>query len=170
VLSRDGEENLEIFDSPAIAETLLSQIITNFVTAIGHKENVPLLQKVADKSFITPTALGQYFNDIYNNNVAELQNSKAKLVDDIITKQLDTHYRKQVESLITTVYNLHKTNERDVKMLEQQLMVVSEEKAGYDKQIQELRVQITKAAKERVYIVVIIIVALIAGWLLGRLI
>ena len=34
--------------------------------AIGHKENIPLLQKVADKAFITPTALGQYLNDIYN--------------------------------------------------------------------------------------------------------
>jgi hypothetical protein len=34
-------------------------ISTYFVTMPGRKENVPLIQKVADRSFITPTALGQ---------------------------------------------------------------------------------------------------------------
>jgi hypothetical protein len=30
---------------------------THFITALGHAENVPLLQKIPDKHFITPTAL-----------------------------------------------------------------------------------------------------------------
>ncbi len=32
-----------------------------FVTAIGHAQDVPLLEKIADKTFITPTAFAQYF-------------------------------------------------------------------------------------------------------------
>lgn len=78
-ISRGGGENLEIFDSSDIAQTALT-LTTPFITALGHKENVPLLQKVADKFFITPTALGQYFNQIYNSTIEQLQNSKAKLV------------------------------------------------------------------------------------------
>ena len=87
-MHRGGGENLEIFDNPEIAEAALS-LSTYFITALGHKDNVPLLQKVADKPFITPTALGQYFNDMYNNTIEEFQNSKEKLFDDI-TKQEET--------------------------------------------------------------------------------
>ena len=63
ILSRGGGYNLEIFENPAIAEVSLSPKCL-FLTAIGHKENIPLLQKVADKAFITPTALGQYLNEL----------------------------------------------------------------------------------------------------------
>jgi exonuclease VII large subunit len=46
--SQGGGESLEIFDNPEIAEAALS-LSTYFITALGHKDNVPLLQKVADK-------------------------------------------------------------------------------------------------------------------------
>jgi RNA-binding protein YhbY len=58
VISRGGGDNLEIFDSPVIAEASL-HLPSFFITAIGHQQDTPLLQKVADKSFITPTAFGQ---------------------------------------------------------------------------------------------------------------
>jgi exonuclease VII large subunit len=41
------------------------------VTAIGHKDDVSLLQQVADKAFITPTAFGQFLNEIYNHTIEE---------------------------------------------------------------------------------------------------
>jgi exonuclease VII large subunit len=97
VISRGGGENLDIFNKPTIAEASLN-LQPYFVTALGHKENSPLLQKVADKAFITPTALGQYFNDIYNDTVEQLQDSKAKLVEDI-TNQLQANYDKQIQNL-----------------------------------------------------------------------
>ena len=97
ILSRGGGDNLEIFENPAIAEVSLS-LRCIFLTAIGHKENIPLLQKVADKAFITPTALGQYLNDIYNETVEQLQNSKAKLIDDI-SSQFKANYDKQIQTL-----------------------------------------------------------------------
>ena len=59
---RGGGPGLEIFDDVAIAEAslLLKPIL---VTAIGHAQDDTLLQKLADKQFITPTALGNYLRE-----------------------------------------------------------------------------------------------------------
>ncbi len=59
-IARGGGDNLEIFDKPEIAEVALG-LDSYFVTAIGHAQDVPLLEKIADKTFITPTAFAQYF-------------------------------------------------------------------------------------------------------------
>ena len=53
ILSRGGGDNFEIFENAAIAEVAL-RLKCIFLTAIGHKENIPLLQKVADKSLLHP--------------------------------------------------------------------------------------------------------------------
>ncbi len=86
-----------------------------FVTAIGHKEDISLLQKVADKAFITPTALGQHLRELYNNTIEELQNSKAHLVKQV-TVQLETNYKKQIENLINA-----KTLEEKIVLLQQKI-------------------------------------------------
>lgn len=113
VLSRGGGENLEIFNSPGLAEMCL-ELEPLFVTAIGHKEDNPLVQKVADKAFITPTAFGQYLNRVYNDTVEELQHSKARLVESI-TVQLRAQYEKQVSTLeekMRGVEQLHLSTEK----------------------------------------------------------
>jgi exodeoxyribonuclease VII large subunit len=56
VISRGGGENMEVFNKTSLAEEAL-KLKCPFVTAIGHKQDTPLLQKVADKFFITPTNL-----------------------------------------------------------------------------------------------------------------
>ena len=104
VLSRGGGDRMEVFDSPALAEYCLG-LEPLFVTAIGHKEDSSLLQRIADKAFITPTALGQYLNTLYNDTIAELEGSKAKLVA-VITEQLKANYAKQVENLEAKVKQL----------------------------------------------------------------
>jgi exonuclease VII large subunit len=141
---------------------------TYFITALGHKDNVPLLQKVADKPFITPTALGQYFNHIYNNTIAELQNSKAKLVDDI-TKQLEGNYGKQIENLISNISSLEKSNQKEVGILTQQLEAAKEEKTAFTNQVQELQKQLEKSRTISIYIILLIIAALVIGCIIGRL-
>ncbi len=108
VLSRGGGENLEVFNSPAIAAYCL-ELRPLFLTAIGHKEDTPLVQKMADKAFITPTALGQYLHRIYNDTVAELQHSKARLVE-TITVQLSANYDKQVRNLEEKIRSLEELN------------------------------------------------------------
>ncbi|TSJ36501.1 hypothetical protein FO440_21965 [Mucilaginibacter corticis] len=82
VISRGGGENLDIFNKPSIAERAL-QLKALLVTAIGHKEDVTLLQKVADKAFITPSEFGQFLNDTYNHTVEEAQHSRAQLVESV---------------------------------------------------------------------------------------
>src|SRR3954471_22220059 len=118
IISRGGGDKLEIFNKPDIAEAAL-ELDCHFITAIGHQQDNTLLQKVADKAFITPTALGQYFNDMYNHTVEELQNSKAKLVEDI-TKQLEANYVKQIQNLqehLKAAEELHARSARDTEVL-----------------------------------------------------
>lgn len=96
-ISRGGGENLDIFNRFAIAEKATT-LRSLFVTAIGHKDDVTLLQKVADKSFITPSEFGQFLNDAYNHTVEELENSKARLIESV-KSQLTANYQKQIDNL-----------------------------------------------------------------------
>lgn len=96
VVSRGGGERIEIFEQVAVAETAL-QLEPLFVTAIGHTQDVPLLQKVADKAFITPTAFGQYLNDMYNRTVEEKSRSKGRAVEEA-TRHLKGLYEKQLQN------------------------------------------------------------------------
>jgi exonuclease VII large subunit len=152
-VARGGGENMEVFNKPSLAEHALS-LKSFFITAIGHKEDISLLQKVADKAFITPTALGQYFNEIYNQTVEELQGSKARLVEDI-TAQLKGSYEMQVNSLNE---KLQSTKE----LSEQQLQIASG-------QIDELKSQLVKKSSlSSVVWVLIVLLACAAGILVGR--
>lgn len=101
---------MEVFDSPVLAEYCLG-LGPYFVTAIGHKEDSSLLQRIADKAFITPTALGQYLNTLYNETIAELEHSKAKLVA-TITEQLRANYAEQVENLEAKVKQMEELGGR----------------------------------------------------------
>lgn len=91
VLSRWGWEGVDIFNKPDLAEACL-ELNPYLLSAIGHKDDESLVDKIADKSFSTPTALGQYLNDIYNTTVEELEWSKAK-----IYKELESAFKKQIE-------------------------------------------------------------------------
>ena len=113
-IARGGGDKMEIFDSPVIASVALF-LTTYFVTAIGHSQDTPLLQKVADKAFITPTAFGQHLNDLYNNTIAERSQSKAGMIE-AVTKQLKPLYEKQIENIL---------NEK--KLLEERLAIAQQD-------------------------------------------
>jgi len=191
VVARGGGENLELFDSPELGEAAL-RIRPYFVTAIGHKENSPLLQKVADKSFITPTALGQYFNDIYNETIAQLQNSKAKLVEDI-TMQLEAGYTKQLANLndkLQQTEELHAkamnssaaTFEKEVTVLKAQIKSITDTHAEQITQLRKIQEEKLKFANEQLLhakqsipkpqaspvVWLFVIAALILGLVLGK--
>ena len=74
-----------------------------------------MLQKIADKHFITPTALGQYFQDVYTQTIEELQDSKAKLVEDV-TKQLKGSYEGQIKNLNEKLVGVAELNEKEVRI------------------------------------------------------
>jgi exodeoxyribonuclease VII large subunit len=160
VLSRGGGENLEIFDSPVIAERCLD-LEPYFLTAIGHKENTSLVQRVADKAFITPTALGQWLRSIYNDTMAELENSKAHMVE-TITQQLKTGYDKQVQNLNDRIRTMEELGSKGQELQQQEL-------AGLKDQLRTLQAErgSKDQAKWAVWIAIAAVAALL-GWLLGR--
>jgi len=139
VLSRGGGDRMEVFDSPVLAEYCLG-LGPYFVTAIGHKEDSSLLQRIADKAFITPTALGQYLNTLYNDTIAELEHSKAKLVA-TITEQLKANYAKQVENLEAKVKQLEELGGKSAGVQQQEVQVLRD-------QVAFVRAQAVEAEKQ----------------------
>jgi exodeoxyribonuclease VII large subunit len=130
-----GDIDLKIFDKPELCEYCLS-LPTFLVSAIGHHADTPLLEKISDKKFSTPTAFGQYLKDTYNNSVEEFQKSKAKIVDDV-TKTLKANYDKQISNL----------NQQLIALQELNVKTVAEKETVYSKQIANL-VQQQNATKE----------------------
>jgi exodeoxyribonuclease VII large subunit len=180
IVSRGGGDRLEIFNKPDIAEAAL-QLNCHFITAIGHQQDNTLLQKVADKAFITPTALGQYFNDMYNSTVEELQSSKAKLVEDI-TKQLEANYNKQIQNLeehLKAAEELHAKAaqstealyKKEMDLLNIQLAATTQQHQQQLKELQKIKDEKRLLVKEQINTIiywVLIIVALIVGIIIGK--
>lgn len=130
VISRGGGENLEIFNKAGIAQKVI-RLKSLFVTAIGHKDDVTLLQKIADKAFITPSEFGQFLNDTFNQTVEEVQNSRAQLVESV-KKQLTANYQKEIDNLkqqLQSVEELKKKNNDDLEK------VYNEKISGLNNQI-----------------------------------
>lgn len=105
VLARGGGDNLDIFNRSSLAEAAL-ELEPYFITAIGHEQDTPLLQKIADKAFITPTAFGQYLYDLYQETTEQTALSKTKLIEDI-TKQVSANYEIKMQ---TQAAQLQQTN------------------------------------------------------------
>jgi exodeoxyribonuclease VII large subunit len=175
-IARGGGDGLEVFNKPEIIETALT-LQTPLITAIGHEQDVTLLQKVADKAFITPTALGQYLNDIYNKTIEQVQDTKAKLVNDI-SKQFKANYEHQIETLTKQVESLKELNKQS---LENTLQVNQKEVGLLQSQVEELKQQHrlkaieveglqkkVKSSASIVLMVVLIVVAVILGIVLGK--
>jgi exonuclease VII large subunit len=181
VVSRGGGENMEVFDKPSLASIALT-LNSFFITAIGHKQDISLLQKVADKAFITPTAFGQYLNDIYNDTLEELQNSKAQLVESV-TKQLQTNYEKQVQNLEEKLKATEELNSKQVDLYKSQieslasqyqnqikeLDKVGEQKANFSlSRISDLEAKLAQAKNYKLISWVLVLIAIVLGIIVGR--
>ena len=153
-LARGGGDNMSIFNKISLAEEALS-LKCFFLTAIGHKEDESLLQKVADKAFITPTALAQYFNDIFNNTLGELQNTKAKLVEEITT-QLKGNYDIQIKNVNEQLRGYKELSEQQLRLA--------------NSQVSELKTQLAKKSSIPTIVwIIIVLIAAVIGTVLGHL-
>jgi len=121
VIARGGGDiDSEAINKPELSETCLN-LQPFLVTALGHKVNTPLLERIADKKFITPTAFGQYLKEIYNTTIEELAQSKAKLVADV-TKQLKTVYDKELQNLNDKLLQEQQLNKKNIDNLTAQIL------------------------------------------------
>jgi exodeoxyribonuclease VII large subunit len=123
-IARGGGENLNIFDNTELAEAAIS-IKPIFLTALGHSADEPLLQKVADKALITPTALGQYFHDLFNKTIEDLNGSKTKLIGDL-SKQIDLNYQQKIQGLQQQLTDTIRTGKETLQNVERQSKVLAD--------------------------------------------
>lgn len=182
-VSRGGGDNLEIFNRVRIAEKAAG-LRPLFITAIGHKDDVTLLQKVADKAFITPSELGQFFNDVFNHTVEELENSKARLIESVKI-QLTANYQKQIDNLneklkaneelrVSTAKNLEEVYQEKMLVLNSQLageQKLQAERIGIlNEQIDTYKNQITELNGRSMVNWTLIIIAVFIGLVIGYLV
>ena len=123
IISRGGGENIQLFNNTELAENVLT-LKSIFVTAIGHSDDEPLLQKVADKAFITPTSLGQFLYDVYISTLEEFNNSKARLIDDL-TRQIQLNFQHQIIDLNSQLGNTSRAYQdlaKNAELEQQQLL------------------------------------------------
>jgi exodeoxyribonuclease VII large subunit len=123
-IARGGGDRMEIFDKPAIAEVAIN-LSAYFITALGHAQDVPLLQKVADKAFTTPTAFGQHLVDLFNHTIEERSKSKAGIID-AVTKSLKPLYEKQIQNLKEEAANKEKNWLSEKQLLEDRVKLAQE--------------------------------------------
>lgn len=168
VVSRGGGENLDLFNKIAIAETAI-RLKALLITAIGHKDDVTLLQKVADRAFITPSEFGQFLNDTYNQTIEESQHSRAQLVDSI-TKQLTANYQKEIDNLkeqLKNIEQLKKDSNADLqKVYEEKIagltVLQRERQLLFDQRVAELK---NRSSVKWVAVIIAVIAGLIIGYI-----
>lgn len=100
---------MEIFNDVGLGEYLL-QSKPALISGVGHEKDVTLVELIADKKCITPSALGTYLNDIYERGVREKENSEAHLTKMISEKFQLQH--KQTESAYESTIKQLKAKER----------------------------------------------------------
>jgi exodeoxyribonuclease VII large subunit len=82
IILRGGGSGLEVFDEIELCKKAIELPIP-FITGIGHDADKTLLEKVADRGFSTPTAVGGFLQSIVNTYKERIKVIKAK--DDEIT-------------------------------------------------------------------------------------
>jgi hypothetical protein len=159
VLARGGGTGLEIFNSIEIAQAAV-ECKPLLITAIGHAEDVTLTDKIADRSFITPTELGSFFMRVYNKSMEQAANSKGKLIEQV-TKLVKTEYNEKVlaqEKLLaeraTQVKSLQEAQE---KLLSERALQMKSFQQAQEKQLTTSQV------------ILFVVASLIAGFILALL-
>ena len=84
IILRGGGSGLEVFNEIELCKKALELPIP-FITGIGHDSDKTLLQRVSDKVFSTPTAVGSYLQSIVN--IHKERNKVIRAKDDEIEKR-----------------------------------------------------------------------------------
>jgi exodeoxyribonuclease VII large subunit len=153
VMARGGGENIHLFDHPIVCEKAL-EFKGILITALGHSSDQPLLEKIADKSFITPTALGQYLHDIYYETTESYNQSKAKMIDDL-SKQIALNYE-------TRIIDLGKRLEESTAALNQ-----INDRTRID--LARMNVKLASAKANNKILAILLVVLIVAAFILLRL-
>ncbi len=116
VCMRGGGSGLEIFNNTDLANQVV-KLQTPFVTALGHKSDLSMTERMADRGFPTPTAFGSFLSFIENIYLSEIQELKEK---DTKIKDLN----KRIEALEVK----HNNDKEELKLLYTELQIKDQKK------------------------------------------
>lgn len=167
IISRGGGEGVDVFNSCALAESCLS-LTPHFLTAIGHKEDVTLVQRIADRAFITPTALGDFLATLHDEVMEAVQNSKAALIE-TVTKQLGAQYEGQLKNLTEKLAATEVLHAERSELLVRQLADREAVLAAQREVTSNLQTQFDAAARSERPVWMYVLIAALAGVILGAL-
>ncbi len=77
IILRGGGSGLEVFNEIELCKKAIELPIP-FITGIGHDADKTLLEKVADRGFSTPTAVGAFLQNVVNTHKNRIQILKSK--------------------------------------------------------------------------------------------
>jgi exonuclease VII large subunit len=120
-LFRGGGQGLEIFNDVVLGEFLLRSKPA-LISAIGHEKDVTLVEQIADRKCITPSALGTYLNDIYEKTVKEKENSEAYLTK-MISEKFQLQHKQTEMAYETTIKQLKAKERRNLILIVTALVV-----------------------------------------------
>jgi exodeoxyribonuclease VII large subunit len=105
VVGRGGgsETDLQAFDTEAVAEAVFTAG-TPVVAAVGHREDEPLVEGVADAKAITPTEAGATVvpdREQVDEHLADLAAELNRTYEATVTRQVETH-ADRLEAAYTT--------------------------------------------------------------------
>jgi exodeoxyribonuclease VII large subunit len=135
LVMRGGGSGLEIFNDVGLCKASM-ECVMPFVTAIGHQEDVTLLEKCADKGFGTPTAFGSFLQKIvdrYRNQIKERSTLGERIANlekdlNLIAKDRDDRLLKAENSIKEEILRGQKDKdkvEQIFKTRERQYLYVS---------------------------------------------
>jgi hypothetical protein len=104
---RGGGAGLEIFGENDIARAVV-QMKTPIVTGIGHAEDKPFIEDVADQACITPTALGHYLRETARTTIKDISWLNGYYEERRQLKQTIQTLSEKAESLQTENTRLYK--------------------------------------------------------------
>ena len=104
---RGGGAGLEIFGDNDIARAVV-QMKTAIVTGIGHAEDKPFIEDVADQACITPTALGHYLRETARTTIKDISWLNGYYEERKQLKQTIQTLTEKAESLQTENTRLYK--------------------------------------------------------------
>lgn len=176
------EEDFEVFNSIGMGETVM-QLRTPFVMAVGHADDEPFAQRVADRAFNTPADFGSYLNDTYVNSGREddLSNLEKTLNDyreDLNAKRTELQIKEKALSEraanLERQFNFSKiensedeTVQINLNLAKEQLHRAEEEKSILSQQIRKIQEKTESGGKKTRAVKYKIAAALLAGMAFG---
>lgn len=132
---RGGGSGLDTLENLQLLECI-SGMSTAVVTAVGHVEDNPFIEEIADKKLGTPSLLGQYFKDLVETVSKKKADSTAAL-----SKKIELQFKEQIE-------NAKKQNADLQKKLDDLTKASKEATAKHDEQVKTAQQQNTELQKK----------------------